>query len=141
MARPVDLSYSAGRYNSEKIASITADGVSFSGTIAAAAELARWTALQNMRVLANSNIQVLTGGTAAGPSFTVNTSLAGTGALVPIGTATFGTQADGTVLDVTINETAIVEGSDIVLQSVAGTVAATPVFGYNINYTENFVAG
>lgn len=141
MARPVDLSYSAGRYNTEQRMQVTGDDVSLAGTQASATELYRTTALKAIRLLANANADILTGGTAAGPAFTVNTSLAGTGALVPIGTATFGTHADSTVLDVTITETEISEGDDIVLESVAGTAASTVVFVYNQNYVEDFVAG
>lgn len=138
MAAPIAESYSHARYNTRQVLQVSGDDISLSGTQASASTITRTTALSNIRVL-DGYVQVMTGGTAAGPGFTLNVSAAGTGANVPFGTVTFGTHANNTIIDVSLTETAIAAGSDIVCVSVAGTAASTPVFAISLGYTENFV--
>lgn len=133
------MGYEEQRYQTKQMMMVI-DDKTLNGTIAAAAEFARVTAFQNIKVT-DYNMNVRTGGTAAGPSFTINKSAAGTGALAAIGTATFGTIANNTNQDGTLTSTAFAAGDDIVLKSVAGTVASAPVFSFYLEYQENFVAG
>jgi hypothetical protein len=131
------MAYDHPRYGTRQVLTIGED-ITLAGTIASAAEITRVTAFTNIK-LKDINVAIKTGGTAAGPAFTVNKSAAGTGALSAIGTVTFGTNADNTVLDGSLTETAIAAGDDIVLKSVAGTAASSPVFNVHIDYVENFV--
>jgi len=114
-------------------------GLSVSGTNAAAADLYRCILTENvtideMAVVAN------TGGTAAGPVCVLNTSLAGTGALTPIGTFKVGTTANNTNLPaITVASTTLSAGDHLVLQVAAGTAAVTPKFTICIGYKTNLV--
>lgn len=76
-----------------------------------------------------------TGGTAAGPTVLAQYSLAGTGAWTSIGTATFGTDADGTGGDFSVTETTLADGDHFRLAIAAGTAAAT----HTVNFTAEFI--
>lgn len=116
-------------------------GVSVSGTIASAAVLAQIRVPRAIRVTGCSSYCV-TGGTAAGPSYTVGYSLAGTGAYTAFGTATIvkssGTGANNTGADCTVTETNLAAGDMLIIKSVAGTAAATPVANWTITFQELF---
>lgn len=109
---------------------------SLAGT-SANTELQRATVMEASRIL-DWNLKVVTGGTSANRSLILSTSLAGTGALVGIGTAALGTMADGTVLDAAVTETSIAEGDDLVI-SVIGTAAGAYVVQPIIKLREDFV--
>jgi len=138
MSKPNAGQYSDGKYYTEQIMEVTGESITLSGTQASATEIYRTRAFSNIKAL-ESELEIISGGTAVGLAFTFNKSLGGTGALEPFGTATFATNADLTVLDVPLTETSIADGDDIVLESVAGTVAGTPVFSVKMGYVENFV--
>jgi hypothetical protein len=110
------------------------------GTVGTAAELTRTTVMENT-VLKDWQLRLTTGGTGAGPSITIGYSVDGTGTYVPIGTQAFGTHADGAMIDCSLTETKISAGDDILIQSVAGTVASTVVVEYfDVETVEWFVA-
>ncbi|RLC40268.1 MAG: hypothetical protein DRH51_05890 [Candidatus Coatesbacteria bacterium] len=129
-------SYSHPRWSVRHTMTIAED-ITLNGTIASAAEICRVTAFTNIK-LKDWNIAVITGGTAAGPSITIGKSAGGTGAVTAIGTASFGTNADNTVIDGSLTETSFSAGDDIVIKSVAGTAASTPKFNIYVDYVEEF---
>lgn len=108
-------------------------GLSVPGTAASATDLLRIPLAVGQHVN-KAKLRLITGGTAAGPTITFNTSLAGTGALAPIGTYAFGTSANGAQVSVTLADTTLVDGDEIVIQNVAGTVASTPAIVFSIAY-------
>lgn len=116
-------------------------GISVSGTIAAAAVLAQIRVPRAIRVTGCSSY-CITGGTAAGPSYTIGYSLAGTGTYTAFGTATIvkssGTGANATGADATITATNLAAGDLLSIRSVAGTAAATPVANWTITFQELF---
>ena len=81
-----------------------------------------------MRIIGCS-LYLTTGGTAAGPVLNMVKSLAGTGSDVAFGTATFGTQADATLKEMSVTETNFTTGDVVRLSVVGGTIASTPVIG------------
>jgi len=109
---------------------------SLAGTTAAT-ELQRSTVMEASRIL-DWQLKVVTGGTSAGRSLTLGYSVAGTGAIVNIGTAALGTMADGTVLDAAVTETSIANGDDLVI-SVIGTAAGAYVVQPIVLLREDFV--
>ena len=109
---------------------------SLAGT-SATTELQRSTVMEATRVL-DWQLKVVTGGTSAGRSLILSTSLAGTGALVGIGTAALGTLADGTVLDAAVTETSMAAGDDLVI-NVIGTAAGAYVVQPIVFVREDFV--
>jgi len=138
MGQPGKGAYSEARYQVSQAQSLL-DRVSVDGTIAADAEISRITAFTNIRAI-EAQVPVHTGGTAAGPQFTIGKSLAGTGAVVAFGTINVGTSADSTVLDIALTETDINDGDDIVVQKLAGTAAETPSISVILSYAENFIS-
>lgn len=118
-------------------------GISVSGTIASAAVLAQIRVPRAIRV-SGCSCYCVTGGTAAGPSYTVGYSLAGTGSYTAFGTATIagaaGTAADKTGADCTVTATSLAAGDMLIVKSVAGTAAATPVANWTITFNELFAA-
>lgn len=127
-------------YNSDKVRQIIAfvpnlTGLSVPGTVASATDLLRIPLVHELKVNA-MRIRLITGGTAAGPTITLNKSLAGTGTVSPIGTYAFGTQANGAVASVTVASTDFEANDEIVIQNVAGTVASTPAFVFSIGYKD-----
>jgi hypothetical protein len=114
-------------------------GLSVVGTNAAAADIYRAVWTENITV-DELTVAALTGGTAAGPIVTVNTSVGGTGSLVPIGTFKIGTTANnGNLPAITIASSSLTAGDHLVLQVAAGTAAATPKFLMCIGYKTNLV--
>jgi hypothetical protein len=114
-------------------------GMSVVGTNAAAADIYRTVFTENI-IVDELSVIAMTGGTAAGPVVTVNTSAAGTGTLAPIGTFAIGTTANGRNLSaITIASTALTAGDHLVLQVVAGTAAATPKFTMCFGYKTSLV--
>jgi len=115
--------------------SITLTGTSAGGVIAGA----RVRIPFNCRIIGCS-LFLTTGGTAAGPVLKLETSLAGTGAQVGIGTQTYGTQADATFSAMGVTETEVAAGDVVSLNVVGGTIASTPVVGSAIlHFIESFV--
>lgn len=115
-------------------------GVSISGTQAAAAELFVWKASANLNgKVTGASYNITTGGTAAGPTVTLERSLAGTGAAEVFGTLAFGTAANSTAGNMTLTTTNFVAGDEIRLKTVAGTAAATPVVDFFIEWQERYV--
>lgn len=110
-------------------------GISVPGTAASATDLLR-IPLAGALHINKVRMRLITGGTAAGPVITFNTSLAGTGTVAPIGTFTFGTAANGAVTSVTLADTQLAANDEIVIQNVAGTVAATPAVVLTIGYAD-----
>jgi len=109
---------------------------SLAGTTAAT-ELQRSTVMEASRIL-DWQLKVVTGGTSANRSVTLGYSVAGTGAVVNIGTAALGTMADLTVLDAACTETSIAAGDDLVI-SVIGTAAGAYVVQPIVLLREDFV--
>ena len=128
-------SYSDSRFGVAKYYHFV-NTASLAGTTATT-ELQRATVMEASRIL-DWNLKVVTGGTSAGRSLTLGYSVAGTGAIVNIGTAALGTMADGTVLDAAVTETSIAEGDDLVI-SVIGTAAGAYVVQPIIKLREDFV--
>jgi hypothetical protein len=77
-----------------------------------------------------------TGGTAAGPTVLIQSSLAGTGTWTSIGTAAFGTDANDTMSDFSVTETALADGDGLRLALAAGTAAATHTCNFAIELIE-----
>ena len=77
-----------------------------------------------------------TGGTAAGPTVLVQYSLAGTGTWTSIGTAAFGTDADGTGSDFSVTATSLSDGDQIRLALAAGTAAATHTCNFTVEMVD-----
>lgn len=114
-------------------------GLSVVGTNAAAADIYRTLFTENVTI-DELSVTALTGGTAAGPICTVNTSVAGTGALVPIGTFKVGTTANNINLPaITIASSTLTAGDHLVIQVAAGTAAATPKFTLCFGYKTSLV--
>lgn len=108
-------------------------GLSVPGTAASATDLLRIPLAAGQHIN-KAKLRLITGGTAAGPVITFNTSLAGTGTVSPIGTYSFGTSANGTQVSVTLADTFMTDGDELVIQNVAGTAAATPAIVFSIAY-------
>lgn len=121
------------RANIPLVPSLT--GLSVPGTAASATDLLRIPLAVGTK-LNTLKMRMSTGGTAAGPTITVNSSLAGTGALVPIGTYAFGTNANGAVATLSFTSTEFANGDEVVISNVAGTVAATPVIVFSLGYVD-----
>ena len=129
--------YDSPRYDVRQILGIANDvGISVDGSIAAAAKVARVRFPRAGKIPGISYFNH-TGGSAGGPSVTANKSLAGTGAATPFGTAVIaGTVADNTGADMTVTATELAAGDHLIINSVAGTAAATPVVSFVIEYYE-----
>lgn len=113
-------------------------GLSVVGTAASDTVLLRMPVTQNMAVNGTARIRSITGGTAAGPAITIGKSLAGTGAVVALGTHTFGTDADGTTAAMTLTSTTFDPGDEVVVSLVAGTAASTHAIIFSIPYNMNW---
>lgn len=116
---------------------------SIDGTYQSAVDLVRYTFMFPVKVT-DWNLRWLTGGTDFGADslLYLGKSAAGTGAVSVIGTAILGTtatQADGTVLDCSVDaETSFSSGDDIVLQGY-GTVGLASIVAPVVQYVETFV--
>lgn len=114
-------------------------GLAVNGTQASTTDIYRAAFTENI-VLDEVSVIAMTGGTAAGPIITVNSSVAGTGTLVPIGTFKVGTTADKINLGaITIASTSLSSGDHLVLQVVAGTAASAPKFTMCFGYKTSLV--
>lgn len=93
------------------------------------------------------NLQIIEGATSTGThnpgrfNVALSKSLAGTGALVPMGSAVIGTAADGIVVDGTLTETDMVAGDDLIMSYEAGTAlpAETIKVEGDVSYVQRFV--
>lgn len=131
--------YSDARYMAKQVLSFTTTG-SLAGTESAAADLFRKQVMYPTRVL-DAVGYYTAGGTDAGVlKVTINTSLAGTGALVAIGTMVIGTQATASSKAITVTETALTDGDQIVLSRAAGTSAIVADVLIDIAVREQFEA-
>lgn len=102
-----------------------AAGFSVVGTAAANTTTFRFRVPRTI-VIDEASVVALTGGTAAGPSFILAKSLAGTGTAAGFATHAFGTNADGASAALTVTATTFDAEDHLLLQTVAGTVASTP---------------
>jgi hypothetical protein len=93
------------------------------------------------------NIQMIEGTTSTGThnpgrfNLALSKSLAGTGALVPMGSVVIGTAADGTVVDAALTPTNLVGGDDLILSYEVGTSlpADTLRVEADVEYIQHFV--
>ncbi len=112
------------------------NGVSVVGTAAAITALAATQICLPFKMkLRGATRTSTTGGTAAGPTVLAQYSLAGTGSWTSIGTAAFGTDANGTAADFGVTETTLADGDCFRLAIAAGTAAAT----HTVNFVAEFV--
>jgi len=112
-------------------------GISVAGTAASTTELAATRIKLPFRAKIVGATRVSsTGGTAAGPSVLLQHSLAGTGSFTSIGTATFGTDADGTGSDFSVTATNLADGDQVRLAIAAGTAAATHTVNFVLEFVE-----
>lgn len=112
----------------------SATGLSVPGTAAATTVLLRIPISTNVNLCGTARLRMSTGGTAAGPTITIGKSLAGTGAVVALGTYAFGTSADGSKATIGLTSTDFDPGDEVVISNVAGTAASTPVIVFSIPY-------
>jgi hypothetical protein len=112
----------------------SATGLSVPGTAASDTVLLRIPISTNVNLSGTARLRMSTGGTAAGPTITVGKSLAGTGAVVALGTYAFGTSANGAVASIGLTSTDFDPGDEVVISNVAGTAASTPVIIFSIPY-------
>ncbi|MCR4286875.1 MAG: hypothetical protein NUW09_02550 [Deltaproteobacteria bacterium] len=115
---------------------ITKGGVSVVGTAAAITALtATVLSIPFKCKLRGATRLSTTGGTAAGPTVLAQYSLAGTGTWTSIGTAAFGTNADGAASDFGVTETTLADGDQFRFAIAAGTAAAT----HTVNFVAEFI--
>lgn len=139
------MAYDDGRYLTQQTISLGQEAKAQTSVIAANVEHERMTMMNNVRIK-DFNVFVLDGSTTTGAAATtafhvcIGYSLAGTGALTAIGTATLGTCADGSVVDGSVTETNLSAGDDLVLYAAAGTAlpAGMVKFTAKVMYTERF---
>lgn len=112
-------------------------GVSVAGTAASITALtaAQWKMPFNCKLRGGTRVST-TGGTAAGPSVLIQSSLAGTGTWTSLGTAAFGTDASGVGSDFTVADTAVLDGDHVRLAIAAGTAAATHTVNFVLEFVE-----
>ena len=131
-------SYSDPRFGVVQMLPMSETG-SLAGTVAAT-EVARYQ-FDTPIVLKNIRLRMKVGGTEAGiRKLIFSSQLAGTGALVAIGTQALGTMADNTFVNTGISgsgTTALAAGDAIVLQQL-GTAAGVYNVQAEIFYVENF---
>ncbi len=130
--------YDDARYRTKNVLTLEPTG-SLAGTAASAADVVRKKVMFPVRII-DAVGYYIAGGTDAGKEkLTINSSLAGTGALSAIGTMTIGTQATRTSKAVAVTETDLVAEDEIVIQRVAGTSAIVANVQVDIGYREVFV--
>lgn len=127
--------YDAGRYATRQ--RIDVQAITMVGTAAAAADLRRIVVADDMTV-DKWYALLTTGATSAGIALTIERSLAGTGALTPVGTMTLLTHADNSVITGAVAGTTFVEGDVLVIRRPAGTVATTPIANFVLGWKERF---
>lgn len=114
---------------------LTLVGATLAGTAAAAAAIHR-IRMPKAGTVEGATVVATTGGTAAGPGFTIGKSLAGTGAVSNFATHTFGTDADNTSAALTVAKTDLAANDHLVVNSVAGTAASSPVIDLAIEWVD-----
>lgn len=132
--------YDDSKYYTKQQLAIGADntGLAVVGTAAADTVLLRIPICANVAVNGTARFRSITGGTAAGPAITIGKSLAGTGAVVALGTHTFGTDADGTTAAMALTSTTFDPGDEVILSLVAGTAASTHAIIGSVPYNMNW---
>ena len=113
---------------------------SLAGTDAAVTNLTKKKMSTASRIVDAVAVYTAGGTDASEEVLTINTSLAGTGALVPIGTMTIGTQATLDTVDIAVTETCLLVGDDIVLAKLAGTSAIVADVQIDLTVREAFSA-
>ena len=131
-----NLPYDNDRMRQQIIHAPSVTGLSVPGTAASNTVLLRIPMSVDSVKLNTIRVRYATGGTAAGPSFTVGKSLAGTGTVTAIGTVTSGTAADGVCTTVSLTSTEFDATDEIVITNLAGTAAATPTVVFSLGYKE-----
>ena len=131
--------YDDARYRTRNVLTLPASG-SLAGTAAAAADVVRKKVMFPIRII-DAVGYCSVGGTETGAgvqTLTVNSSLAGTGDLVPLGTMTIGTQADLSSQAIAITECSLAAEDEIVIQRAIGTSTAVTDVQLDIGYREVF---
>jgi hypothetical protein len=127
--------YDSGRVQAKKFLAL--GGVSVVGTAASITALAPTQfRLPYACKITGANRISTTGGTAAGPTVLLQHSLAGTGTWTSIGTAAFGTDADGTTSELSVTATDLAADDHIRLAIAAGTAAATHTVNFLVELNE-----
>lgn len=136
------LAYDHDRFGARQARDI-ARAVTIPGTAAAAADVVRVVCPDDCSI--DKLYMVLTtGATSAGIVLVLNKSLAGTGALSPLGTVTLATHASNAVVGTSFSSTSAAgttilnKGDVLVLQQGAGTVATSPVANIVLGWRERF---
>lgn len=133
--------YSDPSYGSKKVIKLTTTGA-LNGTRSGATEVGatRMTVMQPITIT-DMNAFFTAGGTTTTNVIVVNSSLAGTGAAVPIGTFSAYTQAINTVLDgsVVSGTAANVNSGDDIYVTAYGTATTVEDIQISLQYRENFV--
>lgn len=136
------LAYDNDRMGTRQARDI-ARAVTLAGTNAAAVDVVR-VACPDDCAIDKLYMVLTTGATSAGLSLILNKSLAGTGALSPLGTVTLTTHASNAVVGTSFlatsaaGTTILNKGDVLVLQQVAGTVATSPVANLTLGWREKF---
>jgi len=144
MANSLQNSYSDPRYGVVQQITIPDKGSTQTSVVASDTVIKRYTFMNAVRVT-DWNVSFVVGGTQTGAAAASNfieiaKSVAGTGAVTPIGSASIGTQANNTVKDGSLTATDFDEGDDLVVQYAAGTGLAAGVFqaGAQVTFVERF---
>ena len=131
------MPYDGGRYQTKQLIPFT--GVSVAGTAASITALAATQIEVPFKAKLTGATRVsTTGGTGAGPTVLLQYSLAGTGAWTSVGTAAFGTDADGTGTSFTVTATNIADNDNIRLAIAAGTAASTHTVNFVVELNEEW---
>ena len=130
-------SYSDESYSAKQIVAMPSTGA-LNGTAAAVADLSRMSFMQPVNV-SDINVTFVAGGTNATTGIIVGKSLAGTGAVSPIGTVMTGTSALLSTKEGAVTATDFVTGDDLVIQRTIGTSTTVEEVIPYIQYRENFV--
>jgi hypothetical protein len=130
--------YSDPSYGSKKILNMTASG-STVGTAVGTNLAASRTTVEFPITIQDWQLKYIAGGTTAGTkSILINTSLAGTGANVAVGTIALGTNATGEVRDGALTATNLNAGDDLIL-TFTGTDAIVANVQAQVTYVERYV--
>ena len=125
----MSLRYDDARYGAVHSMHLGTAKAANTSVIATRVEIDRKTMLRAVTIK-DWNVQVLNGATCTGTqnsnrfNIAISKSLAGTGAVTPMGSAVIGTAADGAVVDSSLTETNLTAGDDLVLSYEVGTALA-----------------